>query len=72
MNVIRRGSLVTSPVGSGVVTDMAYGEALVRLDEGSEFDTSHGRWWNLDHLTVVGHDPDAIVWLGSHMRAAGE
>lgn len=70
----RLGAVVDSPDGSGVVADRdaTYGEALVRLNEGSPFDTSHGRWYPIDNLTVTGFDPDAMVWWGQRRVRASE
>lgn len=63
-NMPRLGAVVTTPNGSGVVTDRdpAYGSALVRLKEGDEFDQSHGQWFAIEQITVTGYDPDALVW----------
>lgn len=70
----RLGATVNTPVGPGVVTDRdrAYGEALIKLESGSELDTSHGQWWPISDLTVTGYDPDAMVWRGARFERAGE
>ena len=68
------GATVTTPVGSGVVTDrdMSYAAALVRLDRGTVLDTTHGQWWPFVELTVTGFDPDASVWFATRMVPASE
>jgi hypothetical protein len=75
VSIPRLGAVVDSPAGPGVVVDrdMTYGEALVRLRDGTEFDVSHGQWHAFDRLTVTGFDADAWVWRGNgQMRAANQ
>lgn len=63
-NMPRRGAVVDTPNGAGVVVDCdpAYGSALVRMREGSELDRSHGLWFAVEQITVTGFDPGALVW----------
>jgi hypothetical protein len=69
-----KGNVVDTPSGPGVVVDVdTYGgEVLVRLYEGGEFDTEHGRWFPVADMSVTGHDADAMVFAaGGSMRPAG-
>jgi hypothetical protein len=76
-NMPNPGTVVTLPndLGTGVVSDRdnEYREALVRMDCGTEFDTSHGQWWSVDTMEPTGdYRPDALVWFGSRMVPASE
>lgn len=72
MPTIWQGDTVDTPDGPGTVTDRATyaGEVLVRLNNGSELDTSHGRWYSTNDVTVTGFDPDAWVWYAGRMTCA--
>lgn len=67
-----KGHVVKSPKGTGVITDMGMGDALVRLYSGDLLDETHGRWFPVASLVVVGYDPNELVWSGSRMRTAAE
>ena len=69
---IWQGDTVDTPDGSGTVTDRATyaGEVLVRLDNGSELDTSHGRWYATNDVTVTGYNPHAFVWYAGRFTQA--
>jgi hypothetical protein len=69
---LRKGSRVLCPSGRGTVTDRCDGESLVQLDKGSILSTSHGQWWPDYRLSVVGFDPDAMVWIGARVVPAGD
>lgn len=68
------GDRVSTPNGGGVITDvsLSYREALVRLDNGTFLDTTHGQWTEFADMTRAGFDPDASVWFGQGVRLAGE
>lgn len=72
MPTIWQGDTVDTPDGPGTVTDRdTYaGEVLVKLNNGSELDTSHGRWYPTNDVTVTGFDPDAWVWYAGRMTCA--
>lgn len=65
---MQKGNLVTTPDGPGVVVDIdrGYAEAAVKLPN-----KPHHLWYPLAALTVTGHDPDALVWVGPQLRSAG-
>lgn len=69
---LRKGSVVFTPKGRGVVTDRdaGFGESLVQLDSGSELDTSHGEWFPDGVLAVAGFRPAAMVWSGPRLVPA--
>lgn len=73
---MHKGNVVTTNENTtGVITDYdSYAPAvLVRLSEGSELDTSHGRWYGLNEITgTVGFDADAKVWFAGRMTRAGD
>lgn len=58
---------------TGTVTDrdMSYREALVKFDQGSTLDTSHGQWTPFAELEITGHNASAMVWRGSRQTLAG-
>lgn len=60
-----KGSRVLTSQGRGTVVDRAHGESLVRLDEGSKFDTTHGMWVCDESFAVIGFDPEAMVFTAS-------
>lgn len=70
---MRKGSVVFTPRGRGVLSDHCADEWLVRLDQGSEFDTSHGQWFPETALAETGgFRPDALVWWAGAMVPASE
>lgn len=71
----RKGSVVLTAFGRGVLVDhQTYaGEWLVRLDSGSVFDTSHGRWIPEAEIAPTGgFRPDALVWWAGVVVPASE
>lgn len=70
--MIRLGATVATPDGPGVVVDRvaAHGEALVRLDSGTEMDTTHGAWFPFAEISATGFDADALVWWGQRQVRA--
>lgn len=71
---LRKGSVVFTPKGRGVVTDhdTGFGESLVQLDSGSELDTSHGQWFPDGVIQVCGFRPGAMVWSGPRLVPASD
>lgn len=61
---LSKGNIVNTTAGRGVVVDrMSYaGEVLVRLYRGTEFDRSHGQWFDECDVVRVGHNSSAMVW----------
>lgn len=62
---------ITGATGVVADRDMSYREALVRMDHGTELDTTHGQWTPFAELEITGHDATAMVWRGSRMVTAG-
>ena len=72
INMPRLGATVSTPDGTGTVTDRADGEALVKLDSGSIMEITHGCWYPFDVVTVTGFNGDAMVYYGCRIRRASE
>jgi len=71
----RLGATVTTPRGTGVVTDRDnydnHPEVLVRLPESDDdLAATHGQWFDVANVTVTGFDPSALVWSGPRMVPA--
>lgn len=70
---MRKGSVVFTPRGRGVLVDHCQDEWLVRLDSGSILDTTHGQWFPERVLVPTGgFRPNALVWWANAMVPASE
>lgn len=69
-----KGDVVSTDQGMGVVTDVIenYREALVRMDDGTFLDTTHGKWMPFICMARMGFDGDASVWRGQRVCTASD